>query len=105
MKYIGLTIEWDYDNGKVHMHMQGYLGKAMTRFKHEIPTKVQNSPHRHIEVKYGTKKQYVDKEVQSPPYPKKMQNMSRQNPAHSYIMGGQSTPLFFRPSVQSQQSK
>ena len=44
-KYIGLIVEWDYDNGKVHTHMPGYLGKAMTRFKHEIPTKVQNSPH------------------------------------------------------------
>ncbi len=44
-KYIGLAIKWDYDNGKVHMHMPGYLEKAMTRFKHEIPTKVQNSPH------------------------------------------------------------
>ncbi len=22
-KYIGLTIEWDYDNGKVHIHMPG----------------------------------------------------------------------------------
>ncbi len=28
-KYIGLTIEWDYKNGKVHTHVPGYLGKAM----------------------------------------------------------------------------
>jgi hypothetical protein len=32
-KYIGLTIEWDYEHGKVHMSMQGYLAKAMIRFK------------------------------------------------------------------------
>ena len=44
-KYIGLTVERDYDNRKVHTHMPGYLGKAITRFKHGIPTKVQNSPH------------------------------------------------------------
>jgi hypothetical protein len=69
-KYIGLTIEWDYDNGKVHMHMPGYLEKAMIRFKHETPTKVQNSPHRHIKVKYGAKKQYIDEEVESPPFQK-----------------------------------
>ena len=50
-KYIGLTIEWDCDNGKVHIHMPGYLEKAMTKFKHETPTKMQNSPHRHIAVK------------------------------------------------------
>jgi hypothetical protein len=29
-KYIELTIEWDYANGKVHTHMPGYLLKAMT---------------------------------------------------------------------------
>jgi hypothetical protein len=66
-KYIGLTIKWDYDNGKVHIHMPGYLEKAMTKFKHETPTKIQNSPHRHIAVKYGAKQQYVDEEEQSPP--------------------------------------
>jgi hypothetical protein len=65
-KYIGLTIEWDYNNGKAHIHMPGYLAKAMMRFKHEIPTKVQNSPHRHIKIKYGLKKQYVEEEVESP---------------------------------------
>jgi hypothetical protein len=52
------------------MHMPGYLEKAITRFKHKIPTKVQNSPHRHIRVKYGSKKQYVDEEVESPPLSK-----------------------------------
>ena len=50
--------------------MPGYLEKAMTRFKHKTPIKVQNSPHRHIEVKYGAKKQYVDEEVESPPLSK-----------------------------------
>jgi hypothetical protein len=33
-KYIVLTIEWDYEHGKVHMSMPGYLVKAMIRFKH-----------------------------------------------------------------------
>ncbi len=51
--YIGLTIEWDYENGKVHMFMPGYLAKAMIRFKHETPNKIQNSPHCHIEI-YNT---------------------------------------------------
>ncbi len=26
---IGLTIEWDYSKGKVHVHMPGYLPKAL----------------------------------------------------------------------------
>jgi hypothetical protein len=66
-KYIGLTIEWDYANGKVHTHMPGYLPKAMTQFKHETPNKIRNSPHQHIAIQYGAKTQFVaDKEV-SPP--------------------------------------
>ncbi len=28
-KYIGLTIEWDYMKGKVHVHMPGYLLNAL----------------------------------------------------------------------------
>jgi hypothetical protein len=24
-KYIGLTIDWDYNKGQVHVHMPGYL--------------------------------------------------------------------------------
>ena len=28
-KYIGLTIKWDYDGGKVHMHMPGYIEKTL----------------------------------------------------------------------------
>jgi hypothetical protein len=28
-KYIGLTIKWDYANRKVHVHIPGYLSKAL----------------------------------------------------------------------------
>jgi hypothetical protein len=39
-KSIGLTIELDYENSKVHMDMLGYLSKGMTGFKHEAPSKI-----------------------------------------------------------------
>jgi hypothetical protein len=39
-KYIRLTIEWDYTNRKVHIHMSGYLQKALMRFNHETPDKI-----------------------------------------------------------------
>jgi hypothetical protein len=39
-KYIRLTIEWDYINRKAHIHMPGYLKKALIRFKHETPDKI-----------------------------------------------------------------
>jgi len=66
-KYIGLTVEWDYLNRKVHLHMPGYLSKALLRFKHEMPKKKQNSPHPHVAPQYGAKTQYVEKADTSPP--------------------------------------
>jgi hypothetical protein len=39
-KYIGLTIEWDYMNQKAHIHMLGYLQKALIRFKHKTLDKI-----------------------------------------------------------------
>ena len=65
-KYIGLTIEWDYKNQKGHIHMQDYLRKAFTRFKHEAPAKIQNSPHPHMIPHYGAKTQYAKADDESP---------------------------------------
>jgi len=89
-KYIGLTIDWDYNGGKVHIHMPGYLDKAMARFKHDIPTKIQNSPHRHIDVKYGAKKQFVEEEVESPPL---------SNEDAKYIQAVSGTLLYYARAV------
>jgi hypothetical protein len=65
-RYIGLTIQWDYINQKAHIHMTGYLDKAFIRFKHEKPTKKQNSPHAHMIPKYGAKTQYAQEEINFP---------------------------------------
>jgi hypothetical protein len=47
--------------------MPEYLQKALTRFNHETPDKIQNSPHPHVILQYGTKTQYAkDKDI-SPP--------------------------------------
>ncbi len=99
-KYIGLTIEWDYANGKVHTHMPGYLPKAMTRFKHETPNKIQNSPYQHTAIQYGAKTQFVADEEVSPPSTKKRQNIFKQWRAPSCTMQEQSTPLSSPHSAQ-----
>ena len=70
MKYIGLTIDWDYVKRKVYIHMPGYLSKAMQRAKHPTPTKQQNSPHPHIAPNYGAKVQYSPENDDSPPLDK-----------------------------------
>ena len=65
-KYIGLTVAWDYTNRKAHIHMPGYLDKALVRFKHVAPEKIQNSPHPHVIPQYGTKTQYAKDDDVSP---------------------------------------
>ena len=65
-KYIGLTIDWDYDKGQVHVHMPGYLDKVFLKFKHVAPSKKQNSPHTHTIPQYGAKTQYAESQHESP---------------------------------------
>jgi hypothetical protein len=50
--------------------MPGYLPKAFIRFKHEMPVKIQNSPHLHVIPQYGAKTQYAKEENESPPLSK-----------------------------------
>jgi len=42
--YIGLTVDWDYKMGKVHLSMPGYVTKALRQFNHEPPKRRQDSP-------------------------------------------------------------
>ncbi len=69
-KYIGLIIQWDYKNRKAHIHMPGYLQKALIRFKHKTSDKIQNSPHPHVIPQYGAKTQSTTEEDVSPPLSK-----------------------------------
>ena len=34
-KYRGLAIEWNYEDGQVHLWMPGYVSKALLQFKHK----------------------------------------------------------------------
>ncbi|EJK70216.1 hypothetical protein THAOC_08441, partial [Thalassiosira oceanica] len=46
-KYIGITLDWDYDQREVHLSMPGYNAKGLKRFQHQPPSKRQDSPHEH----------------------------------------------------------
>jgi hypothetical protein len=52
-RYIGLTLDWDYSQRKVHLSMPGYITKALTRFAHKTPSRPQHQPHPHVEKTYG----------------------------------------------------
>ncbi len=91
-KYIGLTIDWDFANQKVHLHMPGYLEKALVRFKHEKPKSKQYSPHPHVKPQYGAKAQYVEEADTSPP-------LSKEETKHIQAVTG--TLLYYARAVDS----
>ena len=36
-RYLGLDIDWDYDNRKVHLSMMAYVIDTVTIFRHDNP--------------------------------------------------------------------
>lgn len=56
-KYLGLAIDWDYDNHTVDISMPTYIEKALIRFEHPMPKKPQNSPHAWTKPNYGSAQQ------------------------------------------------
>jgi hypothetical protein len=51
-QYCGLTFKWDYEGRKVHSSMPNYLAKALQRFQHPPPAKVQDQPYPHVKPNY-----------------------------------------------------
>jgi hypothetical protein len=66
-KYIGLTLDWDYQGGKVHFSMSGFVEKTLERFQHPEPVKPQNQPHPHIRPPNYGATQYATNEDPTPP--------------------------------------
>lgn len=64
-KYCGVTIDWDYDKGKVHLSMPGYCLEALQRFRHDSAQRT-NQPHEQSVPMNGAKVQYAKKLDKSP---------------------------------------
>jgi hypothetical protein len=54
-RYIGITIDWEYANRKVHLSMPGYKDKALKQIQHHKPSTPQHLPFQCKETKYGAK--------------------------------------------------
>ncbi len=63
-------ISEDWEGNKYIGIMPGYINKALLRFGHERPRRLQNSPHPHVVPTYGAKAQYVENETPSTPLDK-----------------------------------
>jgi hypothetical protein len=64
--YIGIHMACDYEKGRVHSYMPGYVQRALKLFQH-IRTKMQNQPFPHTAIKYGAKIQYAKQDSTAPP--------------------------------------
>lgn len=65
-RFLGLRMDWDYENRLVHVSIPGYVAAALTRFQHSKPSKPQNQPYPHNPKKYGQKMQYSEPIDESP---------------------------------------
>ena len=66
-KYLGLDIDWDYNNGHVTISMPDYIKRALIRFQHQAPPKPVHSPAKFEQPTYGAKIQYAKDEPESKP--------------------------------------
>eukprot|EP00978_Attheya_sp_CCMP212_P010663 scaffold25948_cov32-Attheya_sp.AAC.1 len=51
--YCDITLDWNYEEGWVDISMPGYIKKVLQKYKHEAPTRPQNSPYHIQPKKYG----------------------------------------------------
>lgn len=106
-KYVGLTLDWDYHRGKVHLSMPGYVKKALERFDHQPPASPQNSPYPHTRPNYGAKIQYATDPDSSPELGKKEKKFIQQvtGTLLYYARAVDSTLLTALSAIASQQVK
>ena len=58
--------------------MPGYVHEAMKRFQHELPKRLQHSPHQHVAPNYGAKVQYAPEADESRPLTKQEKKFVQQ---------------------------
>jgi len=66
-RYIGMHLRWEYNEGKVHVAMPGYVARALAEFHHQTPRRKEDSPYDMAPRKYGAASQEVDEPRASPP--------------------------------------
>jgi len=64
-RYIRITLDWDYEQKRVHLLMPNYVRKALQLFGHKI-RREQHAPHPCNPIIYGAKVQYAKQAAKSP---------------------------------------
>jgi hypothetical protein len=76
--YLGITLDWDYSQRKVHLSMPGYIENALIRFGHKKPDKPQMQPYPYTTPTYGATIQYAKAVDTSPAVTKAEEKVIRQ---------------------------
>ncbi len=69
-RYLGMDIDWDYMQKKVHVSMLEYVPKALVQFWHKAPRIPQHQPYPHVKPTYGATCQYAEAHDTSDPLSK-----------------------------------
>jgi hypothetical protein len=104
-QYCRLTFNWDYEGGKMHSSMPNYLAKALQRFQHPPPVKVQNQPYPHVKPNYGAREQFAKPEDTPPPSTKLARNLFRRFVAYSFSLHVALMADYYPPSAHWPRSK
>jgi hypothetical protein len=98
-KYLGLTIEWNYENGQEHLWMPGYVSKALLQFEHKKQTRFRThripTTSQHMEPRSNMPSNRMNPQN----WTKRESNMYNKLQERSYIMDERLTPPSFRRSV------
>jgi len=59
-KYLGMNIDWYYEQNKVLVSMLKYVPEALAQFWHKAPQTLQHQPYPHVRPTYGATCQYTE---------------------------------------------
>ena len=96
-RYIGITLDWDYDKCQVHLSMPGYVTKALKQFDHPTPKRKQNAPFPSERIIYGAKTQYAKTNQHSPALDKKGKRFIQQVCGKLLLLGRAVDPTLLCP--------
>ena len=55
--YVGIKVEWDYENCTLDTHVPGYTKQALHKYQHPAPKRPQHAPAKAAPIQYGAKVQ------------------------------------------------
>ena len=76
--YCGLNLKWDYYKQEVLVSIPNYVTKALHKFQHPTPRRVQYVPHQWTRPNYGATKQQATPLNTSPPIPEERKRKIQQ---------------------------